>query len=116
MVNTNRAALYAAMYDAEPAAKRPHDDDAALPGLGQPRKSRRIVMGAVGFDAPTVEYVESLHKKIDQQDRVIEEQSRHMKRLDVMLMMLRNTLRRHLGAVADLSRDVENKLDRRELS
>ena len=108
----DRAALLAAMYDdpgppARPDAKAdaaPHAADAAA---GTVRRSRRMVMGAVSFDIPTVEYAADLERKLAQQARQIMVQASQIRRLEIMLTQLSGVARRQAGAVNDLGRDLD---------
>lgn len=101
----DRAALLAAMYDdSDKTAKRPDEPPPDATGL---RRSRRMVMGAVSFDIPTLEYTAALEQRLTRQDRQIVEQGRHLKRLELMLGLLRSALHRQAGLVGDLGRDLD---------
>ncbi|CAM6054967.1 unnamed protein product [Sphagnum tenellum] len=101
------------MYDDEPTEKKPLAD---LPqdGMGL-RKSRRMIMGAVAFDVPTVEYVDSLEMRIVRQERTIAEQNRMLKRMEIALTTMRNLMRRQAGNLSELGYEINNKIDRRDI-
>jgi len=116
-MDDDRAALLAAMYDDDTEETSDQNTEQKTEAdLLSAKRSRRIVMGAVAFDVPTVEYVALLEARVAQQERVIINHARNLKRLEILLSALRNVVRRNVNTLGDVSRDLDNKLDRRELS
>jgi hypothetical protein len=113
MTDSEKDALLAAMYDdtEEPKEKRQlRVDHEAVTN----KKVRRIAVGIVGYDVPTPEYVESLEKRLVQQERVIMEQGRALKRFEIMLNALRTALSKQGRSVNDMSHELDRKIDRRD--
>jgi septal ring factor EnvC (AmiA/AmiB activator) len=111
MTEDERTNLLALMYDDEkkiPGAKKPNE----VPD--QNRKTRRVVMGAVAYEVPTVEYVENLEKKIAQQERTIFEQSRQLKRIESSLIILKQSIRKNNSNLNEIALDLDYKIDRRD--
>ena len=113
-MNDDQADILAAMYGDPPEKPGPAPLKPLDAISGDTRKSRRVVMGAVKYDVPTVEYVDTLERRITQQDRLIIQQTRTIRRLELSLIALTNSVRRTGGSLTDVSRELSNKIDRRD--
>jgi hypothetical protein len=99
----NREDLLAAMYD---------DDAPDMPTIPIDNGiSRRIRVGVIEYEVPTVDYVRRLEQIILQQAQTLEQQRRTINRIEGMLMGTRNYLRRHGDALSDLRYDMARKVD-----
>lgn len=95
--------LMAAMYhidDADPT-------DAMIPP--QDMRSRRIRVGIVEYEVPTVEYVRHLERLILRQANLLEQQRRMLERLAGGMHGTRNFVRRQAGGLADLRGDLTRR-------
>jgi len=95
--------LLAAMYQVE-------DDDhtgAMIPP--QDLRSRRIRVGIVEYEVPTVEYVQHLERLILRQADLLEQQRRMLERLAGNMHSTRDYIRRQAGGVTDLRSEVTRR-------
>lgn len=76
-------------------------------------KTRRINVGIVGYDVPNVEYVAALEKKIEKLEALAMEQGNQLRRMQASVMRLQNALHRLGGNVTTVSKELNNKIDRR---
>ena len=106
MTEEEKTALLAAMYDEEDS-KKP-----LTPLEPTGKKSRRIVMGAVKYDVPTVEHIDLLEKRIKELENIIILQNRTLKRFDIMFLQFRQVLRVQNGSINELNQDMRSKIDR----
>lgn len=112
MTEEERTALLAAMYDPE---EEKTDKKTLQPLEPTGKKSRRVVMGAVKYDVPTVEYVEQLEKRVIELERRIQIQDRISRKFDMMISRLTQALRNHGSVVNEISHSLDNKIDRRDI-
>ncbi len=109
----DRDELLAAMYNSdEPEKQTTKEPDE---GIGFSR-TRKIKVGIIEYEVPTVEYVNRLELMVMQQARVIETQRRQMERIKGSIMTTRNFIRRQTGRIADMQMELEGKVDYREYS
>ncbi len=80
-------------------------------GLG---KIQRIVIGAVAIDVPSMAYVEHLERSFADCRRELAEQKHAIARLQAAVNQLRHALRANAGHINDLSREMDQKIDRRD--
>jgi len=99
------------------------DDDVAEPRINhtivrepesKSTKTRRINVGIVGYDVPNVEYVLSLERKIDTLEVLVQDQANQLRRMQASIMRLQNALHRLGGSVTNVSKELNNKIDRRD--
>ncbi len=76
--------------------------------------TRRINVGIVGYDVPTVEHVAMLHKKIQNLEHQIDTQDSKIRRLENSLNRLRNDLMKTHTNIGNLNRELDQKIDRRD--
>ena len=110
-MSDSQSAILAGMYDTE--EKKPDDQPNIDMHLGV-RKIRRISFGAIKYDVPTLDYVEVLERKLAAQERIITTQSRILRRLENSIGQMKSAIKRYGGDIHEFSKDLENKLDRRE--
>src|SRR6185437_13831020 len=99
-MDIDRDQLLAAMYNSEEPDevqkfREPEE------GIGFSR-TRKIKVGIIEYEVPTVEYVNRIELMITQQARVIEMQKRQIDRLKGAIVATRNFIRRQTGRIADL--------------
>jgi len=105
----DRAAILAAMY-------QDTDSDTthvSSPVLGIPSKSqliRRVRVGAIEYELPSVEYVQHLEKLISQQAEIVAQQRRMIDRLTVALNRTRTAQQLHRLSLDSMQRDLDNKV------
>ena len=92
----DRDELLAAMYndDAAPAPNMPLEQS----GL----RSRKIRVGIVEYEVPTMEWVRHLEQLVQHQADLLEQQRRSLDRLDGLLRGTRSFVRRQTDALSDL--------------
>lgn len=92
----DRDDLLAAMYndDEAPAPKLPLEQG----GL----RTRKIRVGIVEYEVPTLEWVRHLEQLVQHQADMIEQQRRALDRLDALLRGTRNFVRRQTDNLFDL--------------
>jgi len=103
----NREDLLSAMYD---------DDDGNATERAVPLNnsdSRRIRVGIIEYEVPTIDYVRRLEQLIVQQAQMLEQQRRVIARVEGMLLGTRNFVRRHGETLNDLRFDMTHKVDHR---
>jgi len=98
--------------DSELLAAMYHVDDDEHPGaMIQPQdmRSRRIRVGIIEYEVPTVEYVQHLERLILRQAGLLEQQRRMLERLAGSMHGTRDFIRRQAGGVADLRGEVTRR-------
>jgi hypothetical protein len=95
-MNDERAALLGAMYQQPVAAKRNGKTAAAIGG-----KSRRIRVGIIEYEVPTVEAVAHLEQIVAQQANEIAQQKRLLARLLSSLNLTQGFIRRQANRVPE---------------
>jgi hypothetical protein len=102
-----RSAIYAAMADEEAPERK---------GIDAEQTSRFVTLNLNGkvMVLPTMTYVANLERLVQTQARAIQ---RHERQFHRIAAILRNQRGAHSGttsALADLQRDLDNKIDRRD--
>lgn len=96
--------LLAAMYDPDSedtdnAPVEPHDS-----------RTRKIRVGIIEYEVPTVEYVMRLEQIIARQQATLDRQHRTIARLQVMLAGLRRVMRSQAHAMNEVYDELDSKL------
>jgi hypothetical protein len=109
MDHDDRSAVLAAMYqdDDDPAA-------ADQPINTNRARTRKIRVGIIEYEVPTVEYTQQLETMIQHHARVIERQQRLIDRMAAMLNKSRSGQQGHLRQLDDLRLELSKKIGRRE--
>lgn len=94
----DRSTMIAAMYADDPSPKRPATT-IETPGFSRTRKIR---IGAIEYEVPTVEYVSRLEQLISAQARRLEQQQQTIDRLYSSLSATRAHANRLSGALNSL--------------
>lgn len=109
----DRADIYAAMAEME-------DDAADAAALDKPlvRPQTLNLQGGAsvdvnGVDVATLAYVKRLEKIIVQQTVEMSKQARSIRALEQSLRQVRTIANNHSGRFADISRELDQKIDRR---
>jgi hypothetical protein len=66
------------------------------------RRTRKIRVGIVEYEVPTMEWVRHLEQQLQQQADLLDQQRRSLDRLDALLRGTRNFVRRQTDAVSHL--------------
>jgi hypothetical protein len=112
MEDYDRAELLSAMYQDDEVENKASDVSPIDPtGFN---RTRRIRVGIVEYQVPTVEYVSRLEQLIAQQARTIEQQKRSIERLEGFVLSTRNFIRRQTSRIQEIQTDLESKVDLRE--
>ena len=111
--NSERLEMLAAMYNApdDIEAKNKRTEVLQPDGI---KRSRRMVMGAVAFDVPTVDYVTFLENRIAAQNASIKSLENDVTRIKTIVSDLQRHTRRAITRLGDVSRNLDNKIDRRD--
>lgn len=114
MDDYHRDDLLAAMYqdDGQEQKTKP---DVHIEQQGFSR-TRKIRVGIVEYEVPTVEYVQRLEQQLAQQHKMIEHQKHLIDRLHGYLTSTRNFLRRQTIHLDKMNEDIQNKVDLREFT
>lgn len=107
MTEEERLELLAELYNSEP--DEPKTNNAPIIYADGMRRSRRIVIGAVSYDVPSVEYVSYLEQKVVSQGRNIDELRQIIRRIDAGV----NQIRHQVGQTKSA---LQNKIDRSDWS
>lgn len=100
---SDRDDLFASMYDDDmQAAPKPIDP---APG------TRRIKVGIIEYEVPTVEYVRQLEHLLVQQAHMLDQQRRAIHRIETLLHGTRNFVRRHGDVIGDMRSELTRKVD-----
>jgi hypothetical protein len=94
--------LLATMYD---------DDAVVVPPVAAPVGTRKIRVGIVEYEVPTVEYVRQLEQLLAQQTQMINQHRRAIQRLDMLLHGTRKFVRRYGDTISDIQLDMIRKVD-----
>lgn len=106
MTDPRKAALLAAMYDTD-------DDEAPSVAPVEPAaaaRTRKIRVGIVEYEVPTVEYVTRLEQMLAQQQATIERQHRTLVRMQVAMAILRRAVRGQSTAMREVYNELDTKL------
>jgi hypothetical protein len=111
----NRAAILSAMYqdDDDDVAENP---DTRRSPMGLAGHVRRIRVGAVEYEVPSVEYVQQLEHMVAQQVQTVLQQRRLIDRMASMLMKTRNSQAGHSRAMDELRRELAKKITQRDFT
>lgn len=104
------AAMYGVNQEVAPKINR----TVVKPNENKSAKTRRINVGIVGYDLPSVEHVDMLEKKIEALEKLVQEQHSKMRRMEASISILKNALNRTNSNVGTLSKDLDQKIDRRD--
>jgi hypothetical protein len=97
MEHLNREDLIPVMYtddDDEPTKAIPLEQS----GL----RSRKIRVGAIDYEVPTVDYVRHLEQSVMQQAKTIDYMRREITRMNALLHGTRNFVRRQTDTISDM--------------
>ena len=75
---------------------------------------RKIRVGIVEYEVPSVEYVNRIEQMLAKQARLIEHQRHQIERLQGYMLSTRNFLRRQSSNLVQMQEDIQNKMDLRE--
>jgi hypothetical protein len=109
MDTQDRDDLLASMYDTDTPTKQREQPPADANGM---RRSRRLAIGAISYEIPTVEHLAMLERRLGQQAQQIADQGHYLKRLEAMLALLRTAVRRQGGVVSDIGHTLDRGYDR----
>ena len=77
-------------------------------------KTRRINVGIVGYDVPTVEHVAALEKKIDTLEQHAAQQDSKIRRMESLIAKLRSEMIKFNGSVSTMTREIDQKIGRND--
>lgn len=77
-------------------------------------RTRKIRVGIIEYEVPTVEYVARLEQLIADQARLIDKQKGEILRLGGFMNSTRSFIRRQTSRVAEMQNSLEGKLDLRD--
>ncbi len=111
LTDEERAALYAAMREIEDETD--DEDDKLSQEFHVPKSSKDVATLAGGTMVPTLAYIQKLEQIVKQQQKTIDRHERSFARLASAIRGNRSSLQQQSSRVNDLSRDLDNKIDRR---
>lgn len=103
-MDSDRSTLLATMYQDDGPPSSAH------PPINTSNRSRRIRVGTVEYEVPSVEYVQQLEHVILQQGRVIEQHQRLIDRLIGLSSKSRQAQKNSMREMVDLRRAMSTKL------
>jgi hypothetical protein len=109
----DRAAVLSAMYQDDDDDET---DDTQRTPMGLGGHIRRIRVGAVEYEVPSVEYVQQLEHMVAQQVQTMLQQRRLIDRMASMLLRTRHSQQTHLHAMEDLRRELAKKITQRDFT
>ena len=114
-MDLDRAAVVSAMYQTDDDDETASPDSRALV-TGRTGHTRRIRVGAVEYEVPSVEYVQQLEQMVAQQVQTVLQQRRLIDRMASMLLKTRHSQVGHMRAMDDLRRELAKKITMRDFS
>lgn len=104
----DHTAMLAAMYQAD---EQPQDaiDDAS--GID---RTRRIRVGVVEYEVPTVGYLQQLEQVLTQHGNILQQQRRAVDRLLKLLRSARSLQQNTVHEIDDLRRELNRKISQRD--
>jgi hypothetical protein len=96
-------ALLAAMYDTDP-------EEPINTSFEPDSRTRKIRVGIIEYEVPTVEYVNRLEQVVARQQATLERQQRMIARLQVMVTGLRRAVRGQGNAINEVYDELDTKL------
>jgi hypothetical protein len=100
---TDRDDLLATMYD--------DDTVVSVPIQQNDLRTRKIRVGVVEYEVPTVEYMRHLEQRLTQQSEMINQQRRVISRIEAILHGTRTFVRRHSDSIGDMRQELSRKVD-----
>jgi hypothetical protein len=79
-------------------------------------RSRRIRVGAVEYEVPSLEYVQRLEQAMHRQDQMLRQQRILLDRVTALLTKSRTSQQGHSRAMDDLRREMTKKITLRDYS
>ena len=106
----DRDELLAAMYqddDAEPK-KEIHIDPTGF------NRTRKIHVGAIVYEVPTIDYVTRLEQMLTKQAKIIDQLRQHVSKLERFVSGTKKFIKGQTRHITEIKHDLDNKLDIRE--
>lgn len=105
--------LLAAMYndDGDTPVTTTSKEPASISGFS---RTRKIKVGIIEYEVPTVEYVNRLEQMINQQALLLDQQKQQIERLKGFVTSTRSFIRRQTNRLVEIQTDLDGKLDYRE--
>ena len=110
LTDEERAALYAAMREME---DEPDEDGNPSQEFHVPTSSKDVATLAGGTMVPTLAYIQKLEQIVTQHQKTIDRHERSFARLASAIRGNRSSLQQQSSRVNDISRDLDNKIERR---
>lgn len=109
MTNDERQHMLRTMYldDEKPAAT------GRMPSI-ETARSRKIRVGAIEYEVPSLEYVSRLERIVAQQGRMLEQQRRMLNRLINRMTAARGVINRHDQHLHEVRQELDKKIDQWE--
>lgn len=111
-MDIDHAAVVSAMYQTD------DDDEASSENRvlvnARTGHTRRIRVGAVEYEVPSVEYVQQLEQMVAQQVQTVLQQRRLIDRIASMLLKTRHSQVGHMRAMDELRRELAKKITMRD--
>jgi hypothetical protein len=108
-MTTDRGTILSTMYQ--------DDEDVttgAHPPLGLSGRTRRIRVGAIEYEVPTVEYVRQLEQTLIRHSRAMEHQQRLIERLVATLSKTNHSHQGQTREMEELRREMSRKINQRD--
>ncbi len=109
-MNMDKDELIALMYRDEPK-KETTNQTQINSGFSRTRKIR---VGAIEYEVPTVEYMNRLEQLVVHQAKTVEELLQRIDRLNITVISTRNFIRRQTNRLNEMQNDLSGKIDYRE--
>lgn len=105
----DRHALLAALYGEEPEKKKNvHIEPTGF------SKTRKVYVGAISYELPTVDYVTRLEMMVTNQAKLINQMQQSISKLENMANKTRKFIRGQTGRITEMQHELDQKIDIRE--
>ena len=111
LTEDDRRQLRSLMYqdDGEPTSKPDiHIDPAGF------MRTRKIWVGAIGYEVPTPEYISRLELLVQHQARTIDQLSQQIHKLQRFMSGTRKFIKGQTKHITEIKQELDNKVDERE--
>jgi hypothetical protein len=108
-MDTNRETVLSAMYQGD------DDNPNEVRSLASPSdRTRRIRVGAIEYEVPTVSYMQQLEQTLAHHSRIINHQQRVIDRLNATISKNTQSQSGHEHDIDDLKREMIRKINQRD--
>ena len=111
-MDDDREELLARMYNS--AIEEPTPKTSPVVQSSGIARTRRIAIGAISYEVPTIEYCAHLERLITAQASVIEQNKRDIKRIEGLISNIRQFIKKHSVKLLSMSHEIDQKIDRRD--